>query len=366
MIILRKYVRPQFEVVERKGMGHPDTLADGISESISRELCRYYLEEFGQILHHNVDKVLIIAGKSQPEFGGGKVLIPPSVVVGGRATRPSGKSLDEIFNQAIDAHFQKTLKNLEDYRVEPRAEEGAPELRSLIGRGANDTSIGVGFAPLDPVERMVLDLEKEIRSVEGAGEDTKIMAVRVGDQLKIVAAAAMVAKYIDSMQDYEDAKAKIRATLIKKSNTEDVSVNAADSGKNIFLTVTGTSIEMGDDGATGRGNRGNGLITPLRPMTMEAIAGKNPVSHVGKIYNVLADRMAREIADLEGVEEAYVTLVSKIGSPLDQPLLRGVKINGDLNLTPSKEARIDSIVDYWLERTDDLVEEFVQGKLTVY
>jgi S-adenosylmethionine synthetase len=104
----------------------------------------------------------------------------------------------------------------------------------------------------------------------------------------------------------------------------------------------------------------------MRPMTMEAIAGKNPVSHVGKIYNVLADRMAKEIADLEGVEEAYVTLVSKIGSPLDQPLLRGVKINGDLNLTHSKEARIDSIVDYCLERFDDLVEEFVQGNLTVY
>ena len=101
-------------------------------------------------------------------------------------------------------------------------------------------------------------------------------------------------------------------------------------GKNIILTVTGTSIEMGDDGATGRGNRGNGLITPMRPMTMEAIAGKNPVSHVGKIYNVLAERMAKEIAELEGVEEAYVTLVSKIGSPIRQPLLRGVRICGDV------------------------------------
>ena len=101
MITLQKYVRPPFEVVERKGIGHPDTLADGISEAISRELCRHYLDECGQILHHNVDKVLIIAGKSQPEFGGGKVLIPPSVVIGGRATRPSGRALDEIFNQAV-------------------------------------------------------------------------------------------------------------------------------------------------------------------------------------------------------------------------------------------------------------------------
>ncbi|VVB62632.1 S-adenosylmethionine synthase [uncultured archaeon] len=163
-----------------------------------------------------------------------------------------------------------------------------------------------------------------------------------------------------------EAKARVKDVVVKRSKTEDVSVNAADSGSNIFLTVTGTSIEMGDDGATGRGNRGNGLITPMRPMTMEAIAGKNPVSHVGKIYNVLAERMAKEIAQQDGVEEAYVTLVSKIGSPLDKPLLRGVRICGDLDLTASKEAAINSVIDYWLERTDDLVEEFVQGKLTVY
>ena len=294
------------------------------------------------------------------------MLIPPSIVVGGRATKPSGKALDEIFNQAVASHFQKILKNLKDYRVEPRAEEGAPELRSLIGRGANDTSIGIGFASLDPVERLVLDLEKEIGSVRGVGEDNKVMAVRIDDDLKIVVAVAMVSKYINSMQDYQETKARVKDAVVKRSKNEDVSVNSADSGSNIFLTVTGTSIEMGDDGATGRGNRGNGIITPMRPMTMEAIAGKNPVSHVGKIYNVLAERMAKEIAELEEVQEAYVTLVSKIGSPIDKPLLRGVRICGDLELSASKEAMIDSVIDYWLERTDDLVEEFVKGKLTVY
>jgi S-adenosylmethionine synthetase len=213
---------------------------------------------------------------------------------------------------------------------------------------------------------MVLDLDREIRLVRGVGEDNKVMAVRMGEDIKIVVAAAMVSGQIRSMEDYREAKARVKDVVIKRSKTEDVSVNAADSGSNIFLTVTGTSIEMGDDGATGRGNRGNGLITPMRPMTMEAIAGKNPVSHVGKIYNVLAERMAKEIAELDGVEEAYVTLVSKIGSPLNEPLLRGVRVCGDLDLTTSKEAAINSVIDYWLEQTDDLVEEFVQGKLTVY
>lgn len=366
MITLQKHVVHPFEVVERKCIGHPDTLADGVSESISRALSSFYLDEFGQILHHNVDKVLIIAGKSRPEFGGGSILAPPSVVVGGRATAPSAKAVDEIIDEAVESFFHATLKNLKEFRVEPRVEEGAPELRSLIGRGANDTSIGVGFAPLNYVERLVLDLERDVASVRGVGEDCKIMAVRIGDDLRIVVAAAMVSKFINSRDEYDEAKARVRDHVLKRAANAEVSVNAADSGNNIYLTVTGTSIEMGDDGATGRGNRGNGLITPMRPMTMEAIAGKNPVSHVGKIYNVLAERAAQDIAELEGIDEAYVTLVSKIGSPINQPLLKGARIAGDLLLTDALESRIESIIDYWLEKTDDLVEEFVKGRLSVY
>ncbi len=58
-----------------------------------------------------------------------------------------------------------------------------------------------------------------------------------------------------------------------------VHVNTADDikKKSVFLTVTGTSAEMGDDGSVGRGNRCNGLITPNRPMSMEATSGKNPI-----------------------------------------------------------------------------------------
>ncbi|HEX7445267.1 MAG TPA: methionine adenosyltransferase [Methanothrix sp.] len=367
MITLQKYVVPPFEVVERKGLGHPDTLADGISEAISRSLSRFYLDEFGQILHHNVDKVLIIAGKSAPHFGGGSILKPPSVVVGGRATRPSGKPVNEIIEDSVSSFLQKTVKNLIQFQVEPRVEEGAPELRSLLGRGANDTSIGVGYAPLSRTEQLVLDLEKEVGNVKGVGEDTKLMAVRIGDRLTLIVAAAMVDRFISSREEYEEAKARVLEAVIRKAGAEtEACVNCADNGENIYLTVTGTSIEMGDDGATGRGNRGNGLITPMRPMTMEAIAGKNPVSHVGKIYNVLAQRAASEVAELDGVNEAYVTLVSKIGSPISQPLLRGVQISGYLQMTPKMEAEVNSIIDYWLESSDRMVEEFVEGKLRLY
>ena len=382
MIVINKPFTPPYEVVERKGLGHPDTLADGISEAISRSLCRQYLEESGQILHHNVDKVLIIAGQSAPRFGGGSILKPPSVVVGGRASRLQNKLLSEIIEDAAASHLHKTVKNLKQFQVEPRLEQGAPELASLIGRGANDTSIGVGYAPLIQTEQLILDLEDTVRQVRGAGEDIKLMAVRRGSHLTLVVAVAMVSKFIGSREEYEEAKLNVREAVEKKARSlldrmpgevaggaermGEVYVNCADAGENIYLTVTGCSLEMGDDGATGRGNRGNGLITPMRPMTMEAIAGKNPVSHVGKIYNVMAQKIAADIAEMEGVSEAYVTLVSKIGSPISQPLLRGVQICGEMELTAAVEAKVNSILDWHMESADDLVEQFVEGKLTLF
>ncbi|OYV13620.1 MAG: S-adenosylmethionine synthetase [Methanosaeta sp. NSM2] len=383
MIVVNKPFTPPYEVVERKGLGHPDTLADGISEAISRSLCRHYLEESGQILHHNVDKVLIIAGQSAPLFGGGSILKPPSVVVGGRASRLQNKPLSQIIEDAAASHLHKTVKNLEQFHVEPRLEQGAPELQSLIGRGANDTSIGVGYAPLSRTERLVLDLENVVREVRGTGEDIKLMAVRRGGHISLVVAVAMVSRFIGSRQEYEEAKLAVRQAVERKaqswfekepgeerygaeSGSVEVHVNCADAGENIYLTVSGCSLEMGDDGATGRGNRGNGLITPMRPMTMEAIAGKNPVSHVGKIYNVMAQKAAADIAEMEGVAEAYVTLVSRIGSPISQPLLRGVQIGSDMKMTAEVEAGINSILDWHLENSEDLVEQFVQGKLTLF
>ena len=375
MILLNKHEPRLYEVVERKGLGHPDTLADGISEAISRALCRSYLDEFGQILHHNVDKVLIIAGQSAPCYSGGSIKKPPAVVVGGRASQTKSSPLADIVREATASHLKKTLKHLELFDVEPRLEAGAPELRSLLGKGANDTSIGVGYAPLSETEQLVLDLEDVVRSIRGAGEDIKLMAVRGEGKLTVVVAVAMVSRFINSREEYDRAKESVREAVMRKAKVGraslqagevEVYVNCADSLENIYLTVTGTSIEMGDDGATGRGNRGNGLITPMRSMTMEAIAGKNPVSHVGKIYNVLATKAAADIAELDWVDEACVTLVSKIGSPISQPLLRASQISGDGTLTPGKEAKVNGILDYWLESTGDLVEQFVQGSLTLY
>jgi len=311
----RPYSANKFEIVEKKGLGHPDTLCDGISDAISRSLSKYYIDHFGRILHHNVDKVLLIGGQSRPEFGGGEIVRPLAIVIGGRATNDADGTkiaVNDIAKDATEKFLKKTVKNLNGhFTVEPRIGMGSAELRSLVGREvANDTSIGLGYAPLSRLEENVTKIEPLMRSVKGVGEDVKVMGIRKGNGVQFTLAAAMVSKYIDDMEQYNAIKHKVEDKVIGYASAgwADMSaiVNNADKGENIYLTVTGTSAEMGDDGETGRGNRTNGLITPGRPMTMEATAGKNPVSHVGKLYNIAANRMAAEISAFDGVEEAYV------------------------------------------------------------
>lgn len=359
------YSKEPFEIVERKGLGHPDTICDGISDSISRALSRYYLDHFGTILHHNVDKVLLIGGRSSPVLGGGEIIRPLSIVLGGRATDELGGTIipvHDIAREATSEFMKKTIRHIgNNFTVEPRISTGSTELKSLVKKaGSNDTSMGVGYAPLSHMERDVFEIERIARSTHGSGEDVKVMGIRTGERAQFTVADAIVSRYAKNMDEYADIKANIAARAIDhitaRWKDSSLIVNAADHDDNIYITVTGTSAEMGDDGETGRGNRANGLITPGRPMTLEAHAGKNPVNHVGKIYNMIAIKAAEDIVKL-GVEEAYVFLVSKIGAPLNQPQIKAVTIYGK-----GDEKKIEYTVDYWLEQIPTFAEQFIAGK----
>ena len=109
-------------------------------------------------------------------------------------------------------------------------------------------------------------------------------------------------------------KSTKRKVVVHLNTGDDIKKGAS------YLTVTGTSAEMGDDGSVGRGNRCNGLITPNRPMSMEATSGKNPINHIGKIYNLLSTQIATGLRDrrLTGSRRLYVRLLSQIGQPIDQ------------------------------------------------
>ncbi|HMK45154.1 MAG TPA: methionine adenosyltransferase [Methanocella sp.] len=360
------YREEPFEIVERKGLGHPDTICDGISDAISRSLSKYYIDRFGGIMHHNVDKVLLIGGKSKPVLGGGEIIRPLSLVLGGRATdEVEGKKVPvyDIATKAASEYLKKTIRHIGNhFSIEPRLSSGSAELRSLVKRvGANDTSMGVGYAPLSHLEHDVFEIEKIARRVHGSGDDVKVMGIRSGETARFTVGDAIISRHAGTMDQYGDIKASIAARIIEHTaarwKDSSVAVNAADQNSNIYITITGTSAEVGDDGETGRGNRANGLITPGRPMTLEAHAGKNPVNHVGKIYNIIAIKAAEDIAKLDGIEDAYVFLVSRIGAPLNEPQIKAVTVHGKAD-----DKKIEYAVDYWLEQTTRFSEEFVAGK----
>ena len=334
-----------FEVVERKGLGHPDTICDALAEALSARLCQFYLERFGLILHHNVDKALLCGGSAQPAFGGGEVVEPMDIILSGRATRQY-KGVDVPVEDLAQACVRDWLRDhfhaLDPHRhvrVRCMIRPGSAELVELFARQqergvllANDTSCGVGFAPLSPLESAVLATERRLNqpSVKAempeTGEDIKVMGVRRDNRLQLTVACAFVDRYVSDPDDYAAKKSRL-LRLARDTATEasgypvDVTVNSGDEPdrSNFYLTVTGTSAESGDDGEVGRGNRANGLITPFRPMTMEAAAGKNPMTHVGKLYNVAAQRIAALVAQIDGIAGAECCLVSQIGRPVDNP-----------------------------------------------
>lgn len=378
------------EIVERKGIGHPDSIADGLAESVSRALCKMYLKKYERILHHNTDEVQIVGGQSAPTFGGGVILAPVYILLVGRATTTVDGERLPYRAEAIKAarnYLEQNCTHLDldaDVMLDCRIGEGSIDLRGLYGTEkmlANDTSFGVSFAPLSETERITYDVERYIngplkQELPEAGQDVKVMAWRNGDRLNLTIAAAMVDKLIPDIDHYQSVVEQLGDKVLDfatKATSREVKVfvNNADNYEEgvFYLTVTGLSMENGDDGSVGRGNRANGLITPYRPMSMEAAAGKNPVTHVGKLYNVLARIMASDIADECGSDilEAQVRLVSQIGAPIDMPqgasaqliLAEGVKIS-------SLESDVRGIIDNHLENIASLTHKLVNGEISVF
>ena len=361
--------RLELEIVERKGRGHPDTICDSIAEEVSVALSRRYLEACGQVRHYNVDKALLWAGSSAPRFGGGRLTAPMELFVAGRATAEAGgERLDfgEIVAQVASDWLAANIPMLKpaDLVTHALIRPTSETLDHLFSKGAgevplsNDTSIGTGYAPLSRLERLVLAAEAELSRLAGSGHpeigpDIKILAVRERDRASLTVACAFIDSHLARLSDYLEAKERVGETV--RALAEDhglaasVEVNAADDpdAGSVYLTVTGTSAEGGDDGQAGRGNRVNGLITPMRAMTIESAAGKNAVSHVGKLYNLAAGLIAERAAGLAGIVEAQCCLVSAIGRPINMPQA------ASLRLRLSAGCRLDD----WRPQIERIIDE---------
>ncbi|MGA2112563.1 MAG: methionine adenosyltransferase [Anaerolineales bacterium] len=348
------------EIVERKGMGHPDSLCDGIAERISVEYTRWCEENLGLPMHHNFDKVQLVAGDVQVGFGSGELLRPIRIQIAGRGTREyQGRQIpvDSLAIQAAKAHVRETMRYLDPEKhlvVDCYAGRGSGELIHTVDDvRANDTSFGCAHWPRSDVETAVFEsaqyLNFELINQFPIGEDVKVMGMRRGDNILLTCAVPFLGPQLKDVTEYLEAKRSVQEAvqafaqkLIQRRRMK-VDVNTADNEETgeVYLTLTGTSAEMGDDGSVGRGNRVSGLITPFRSASLEAAAGKNPISHVGKIYNVLSLLAAQDIIEkVPGAKEASVYILSQIGHPLDQPLICTASItstNGTVSETDRRK-----------------------------
>ncbi|GAB1645520.1 methionine adenosyltransferase [Krasilnikovia sp. MM14-A1259] len=389
---------PALSIIERKGFGHPDTLADHLAEELSRAYALHTRDAVGAILHHNFDKLALLGGSSQVRYGGGWMVAPVRVLVNGRATRRCGSvtvPVDDIIQETVRRFMQRRLPHLGDrFVVElnvtsnsspgavhtgahepertswfaPTSVEQLREHRVLL---SNDTSIGTGWAPLNEVEQFVLTLTDALsgdsdfrRDRPWCGTDVKVMALADERRADFVFCVPQISSQVPSRSAYVRNTAEIvefaedLGRRFLPDRKVGLTLNARDlvERDEIYLTVTGSSIESGDEGVVGRGNRASGLITPLRPMNLEGVNGKNPVYHVGKLYNIAAQRIAAILQEQFGgfVE---VHLISATGQALASPWQAVVRMTG----TDIDHQAVEERVQHELDRFPALTEDLLAG-----
>jgi len=352
------------------------------------------METFGRIMHHNIDKGLLVAGITEPKMGGGKVIEPMRLVFGDRAISEwMGKriSVPEIAIETAKRWFRERLRFVDPeghvvYQSEIKP--GSPELTDIFEReviGANDTSAAVGYAPLTETERIVLATERYLNSTSfkeafpESGEDIKVMGFRQDRELLLTVSMAFVDRFVSSEKAYFARKAEIKAAIenfvaSEKRNFDKVTIdlNTLDvEGRGedgMYLTVLGTSAEGGDCGQVGRGNKVNGVIALNRPMSTEAAAGKNPISHVGKIYTFLTHYVADDIyKNVPGVAEVYVWLCSQIGQPIDRPLIASAQLvlKPHVDLTDIQRP-VEEVIEHELADIYNFTKRLTRGEFCVW
>lgn len=400
----------EFEVVERKGIGHPDTLCDTIAEKVSQAYSQYCLKRYGTILRHMVDKIALSGGATKVKFGGGEMQKPIKLYLNCRFTRTYQQEIIpyfEIVRDTVYKHFGNVLplldldqwlmivdnthfapgpgvvydddestQNERQFFFEVPQKEFATFHNNSLR--SNDTSTAVAYSPLSATEQVVILIEtmlngKEFKNIHPyVGTDVKVMAKRIKKRMDITVCIPFIAIHTPSKEFYFE-KIGLLADIIKqlvisKLGKFDVTVaiNTRDNPNksDYYLTLTGSAIESGDEGVVGRGNRYNGVIPFTRHMSMEACCGKNPVYHVGKLYAAICSLISGEIFRLIGLE-TYVYLTSQMGRSLSDPWSACVEVCGK-NVTLTERQIIEEIIESNLANTNEITQKIVRGELDLF
>lgn len=384
------------EHVERKGVGHPDTLCDAIAERASQRYSEFCHATFGGVAHHWFDKVVLAGGESRITWGVGELILPYTVLFFGKVTRSVGSVkipvLDILHSATCDVldaglvgfKREKHLRledRLVDYqgagrlntRYRPSNEAQLADLSNVSNFRSNDCNMVSAFAPLTAIEQMVLNIEDAITSGASrnrfpfVGTDVKVFAVRDRDSATVTVNVPFLADRTSSPQEYEHHKESLLIELRSRVaghpfNSLEFVMNPQDRYGHPYLTALGSAADTGDVGLVGRGNRANGLITPMRPMSIEAPAGKNPTDHTGKIYAKLALDLAVDLHRALGspVEVYIFTAKETLLSEPDEIVVLCDSIEQDA------PHLAEQVVRSHLDRTRELVWSFVSPGVVLW
>ncbi|MDJ0960015.1 MAG: methionine adenosyltransferase [Acidimicrobiia bacterium] len=375
----RKPYQPRVEFVERKGVGHPDTICDHLAEELARELASNYLAHTGAVQHFNVDKAVLAAGSVDIGFGGGTHTKASRLVLVGKADFAHEWAPDP---EALAVSYKdKLLELLPDatpdaFTVEVWLNQSSVDLQAVVTEAtgaplANDTSFAAVSLPRSALEALVHDVEHHLnsdtfRAVVPVGRDIKVMGARQDDDVRVTVAAPVLARAVTNRSEYDEvvrmvADATHRLSVDAFGDDVIVAVNQADLEDSEYLTLTGTSAEAGDDGQVGRGNRFGGLITPYRPMSLEAAAGKNPAAHVGKTYHAVGSDIAQRLIAESDINEVTVRLLSSIGHPVTDPQAAHIEVVG-----PHDEAHIAAVVKDCFSDWRGVRDGLIAGEYELY
>jgi len=369
---------PTVEFVERKGTGHPDTICDHLAEELARELATEYLARTGAVQHFNVDKAVLAAGSVRVGFGGGEQVRPSRLVLVGKADSSQEWKPDPA---ALEIRYKaKLLELLPDatpdaFELEIWLNQSSADLASVVTSRdgnvplANDTSFAAVSIPRSNLENTVYRVERHLNGAEfrrqyPVGRDIKVMGARIDGESHVTVAVPVLARKVANRAEYDDVVGHVAATVERLAAEElgggvSVNVNMGDLEDSPYLTLTGTSAEAGDDGQVGRGNRFGGLITPYRPMSLEATAGKNPAAHVGKTYHAVAADIATRLMEETETTESTIRLLSSIGRSVANPEAAHVEIAGDADPDQVRAIVTECLAD-WSGVRDRLIDGFYE------
>ena len=202
------------------------------------------------------------------------------------------------------------------------------------------------------------------------GSDIKVMGIRKENKIEITSCVPLISKYVKNLDDYKikinDLKMEIELIVRDAFKNSEIVLylNTRDNYEknDLYMTLIGSAVESGDEGAVGRGNRSRGVIPFSRNFSMEAACGKNPVYHTGKLFTAIGDVISKQIYEKYHVENV-VYCTSRMGDKIEEPWNISVELNKELSKKEFED--IDDMVNEVIKNHQKITNEIINGNIKV-